>query len=112
MRLVTTIAELRAAIRSARQEGKRVGFVPTMGYLHAGHRTLISTARAETDFVVVSIFVNPMQFGPNEDLARYPRDLERDTALCEGAAVDLLFHPTAAASLNDGVGHSRSTSEM
>lgn len=96
MRLVTTVDELREAIRSARQAGKRIGFVPTMGYLHAGHRTLMTTARAETDFVVVSIFVNPMQFGPNEDLGRYPRDLERDTALCASVPVDLLFHPDVA----------------
>lgn len=95
MRLVTTIAELREAVRGARQTGKRIGFVPTMGYLHEGHRALMAAARQETDFVVVSIFVNPMQFGPNEDLARYPRDLERDTALCDSVPVDLLFHPTA-----------------
>jgi pantoate--beta-alanine ligase len=96
MRLVSTAAELREAVRSARQAGKRIGLVPTMGYLHAGHRTLMTTARAESDFVVVSIFVNPMQFGPNEDLARYPRDLERDTALCASVPVDILFHPDFA----------------
>lgn len=95
MRLVTTVAELREAVRGARQAGKRIGFVPTMGYLHEGHRSLMAAARQETDFVVVSIFVNPMQFGPTEDLARYPRDLERDTALCTTVPVDLLFHPTA-----------------
>ncbi|HLO04070.1 MAG TPA: pantoate--beta-alanine ligase [Symbiobacteriaceae bacterium] len=96
MRLVTTVAELREAIRGARQAGKRIGFVPTMGYLHEGHRSLMVTARQETDFVVTSIFVNPMQFGPNEDLARYPRDLARDTELCASVPIDLLFHPTAA----------------
>lgn len=102
MRRVTTVAELRQAIQAARQSGKRIGFVPTMGYLHAGHRALMTTARAETDFVVVSIFVNPMQFGPNEDLARYPRDLERDTALCESVPADLLFHPGVEEVYPDG----------
>lgn len=102
MRTVTTIAELREAVRGARQTGKRIGFVPTMGYLHEGHKTLMATARQETDFVVVSIFVNPMQFGPNEDLARYPRDLERDTALCASVPVDLLFHPAVDEVYPDG----------
>lgn len=102
MRLVTTVAELREAVRGARQAGQRIGFVPTMGYLHEGHRSLMAAARQATDFVVVSIFVNPMQFGPTEDLARYPRDLERDTALCASVPVDLLFHPTVAEVYPDG----------
>jgi len=93
MRIVTTIAEVREAVRQARHAGQRIGFVPTMGYLHEGHLTLMRQARSEAGFVVVSIFVNPTQFGPNEDFARYPRDLERDEALCASVSVDLLFHP-------------------
>jgi pantoate--beta-alanine ligase len=96
MQFVTTVADLRAAVKGARRAGRRIGFVPTMGYLHQGHTTLMEVARRESDFVVVSIFVNPMQFGPNEDLARYPRDLERDAARCAAASVDLLFHPDVA----------------
>ncbi|MFZ5826654.1 MAG: pantoate--beta-alanine ligase [Bacillota bacterium] len=93
MRLVARISEVREAVRAARAAGKRIGFVPTMGYLHEGHLTLMRRARQECDFVVVSIFVNPTQFGPNEDFARYPRDLERDAALCASVPVDLIFHP-------------------
>lgn len=91
--LARTVAEVRARIREARQGGRTVGLVPTMGALHEGHGSLIRAARAETGFVVVSVFVNPMQFGPNEDLARYPRRLEQDIDLCgrEGAA--LVFAP-------------------
>lgn len=96
MRLVETIAEVREAVRSARAAGKRLGFVPTMGYLHEGHLTLMRQARQECDFVVASIFVNPTQFGPNEDFARYPRDMERDSALCASVPIDLIFHPSVA----------------
>ena len=74
-------------------QGQSIGFVPTMGYLHEGHKSLIDCARKENDRVVVSIFVNPMQFGPAEDLADYPRDLEHDTQICESAGTDLIFHP-------------------
>src|SRR5579875_3068153 len=91
--LVTDIALLRHAIAEARQSGRTIGLVPTMGALHAGHLSLIESARAETGFVVVSIFVNPMQFGPHEDFHRYPRPLERDLELCSRAGVDLVFHP-------------------
>ena len=89
------IKQVREAVKEWKREGKSVGFVPTMGYLHEGHKSLIDAARRENDKVVVSIFVNPMQFGPTEDLATYPRDLDHDAALCESAGVDLIFHPEA-----------------
>jgi pantoate--beta-alanine ligase len=92
---VTSIAEMRERSRALRAEGRRVGFVPTMGYLHEGHLALVRLARELTDIVVVSVFVNPTQFGPSEDLDRYPRDLPRDSALAEEAGCDLLFVPTA-----------------
>ena len=94
MKTITTIAELRAVLDAERSAGRTVGFVPTMGYLHDGHASLMRAARADTDVVVVSIFVNPLQFGPTEDLAAYPRDLERDTALAAEAGVDLVFTPS------------------
>lgn len=93
MEILSTIAELREAIRANRSYMKRIGFVPTMGYLHAGHEALIRRAREECDLVVVSIFVNPTQFGPSEDFERYPRDLAHDTELCERAGASLIFHP-------------------
>lgn len=96
MRTVTTIDEVRKALDGERARGRRVGFVPTMGYLHEGHASLIRRARAETDVVVVSIFVNPLQFGPNEDLDSYPRDLDRDAAVAEASGADLLFTPSDA----------------
>lgn len=92
MRLITTIAELRQARAEWRRQGS-VGLIPTMGYLHAGHLSHAHAARAGNDIVVASIFVNPTQFGPNEDLARYPRDLPRDTALLASANVDAIFAP-------------------
>lgn len=91
---VATIAELRATLDARRAAGASVGFVPTMGYLHAGHTSLMDAARAETDVVVTSIFVNPLQFAAHEDLDSYPRDLARDTALAEAHGVDLLFVPS------------------
>ncbi|BBE70755.1 pantoate--beta-alanine ligase [Oharaeibacter diazotrophicus] len=93
MQVIDTIAGLRAAIAAHRRAGRTVGFVPTMGYLHQGHTTLVDRARAETDVVVTSIFVNPLQFAPTEDLARYPRDLPRDCALLEAHRCDIVFAP-------------------
>jgi pantoate--beta-alanine ligase len=89
-----TVSVLRTAIRAARNEGRSVGFVPTMGALHEGHLSLMRRARAECDFVVVSIFVNPTQFGPGEDFARYPRDLAKDSGLIQKLGVDAIFAPS------------------
>ena len=94
MQVVHTIADLRALLTPARENGHSIGFVPTMGYLHEGHLTLATNARQENDLVVMSIFVNPTQFGPNEDFDAYPRDLMRDTALAETVGVDFIFAPT------------------
>ncbi len=91
---VGTIGELRKRLDATRADGRSVGFVPTMGYLHDGHASLMRAARDSTDVVVTSIFVNPLQFAANEDLSAYPRDLERDSELAETAGVDLLFTPT------------------
>ena len=99
---VDTIGELRRRLDLARAEGRRVGFVPTMGYLHAGHASLMAAARADTDVVVASIFVNPLQFAPTEDLDAYPRDLAGDRALAEREGVDLLFVPSGAEMYPDG----------
>jgi pantoate--beta-alanine ligase len=88
-----TAEELRAAVATARQQGKSIGLVPTMGALHAGHVSLLRLARAETGFVVATIFVNPTQFGPHEDFARYPRTRPDDLRLCGAAGVDLVFVP-------------------
>ena len=96
MEVVHTIPELRAAVARARQAGKAIGFVPTMGCLHEGHLSLIRRAREEAAFVVVSIFVNPTQFGPNEDFSKYPRTFAEDHAGCEAAGASLIFAPTAA----------------
>jgi pantoate--beta-alanine ligase len=94
MRICSTIEAMRSACRAARGGGKRLGFVPTMGALHAGHLSLVRAAKASCDLVAASIFVNPTQFGPNEDLAQYPRNFERDRALLEKEGVELLFAPS------------------
>lgn len=91
--LVPTIVELRGRLDAARAAGQRVGFVPTMGYLHAGHGSLIAAARADNDLVVVSIFVNPLQFAADEDLSDYPRDLERDRQLAGEQGANMIFTP-------------------
>ncbi|MCQ2509664.1 MAG: pantoate--beta-alanine ligase [Lachnospiraceae bacterium] len=102
MKIEGTIAAVRAQVKAWKKEGLSVGFVPTMGYLHEGHASLIKAARANNDRVAVSIFVNPMQFGPTEDLASYPRDLEKDAALCESLGVDLIFHPEPEEMYHEG----------
>ncbi|MDR6998522.1 pantoate--beta-alanine ligase [Neobacillus niacini] len=94
MRVITTVKEMQSEVIKQKGQGKSVGFVPTMGFLHEGHLSLIKKARKENDLVVLSIFVNPLQFGPNEDFATYPRDFERDRALAECEGVDFLFHPS------------------
>lgn len=96
------INEVRERVNAWKREGLSVGFVPTMGYLHEGHKSLIEAARANNDRVVVSIFVNPMQFSPNEDLESYPRDLEKDSQLCDSVGVDLIFHPNPEEMYADG----------
>jgi pantoate--beta-alanine ligase len=93
MRVFSSIDELRHTLDALKRQGRTVGLVPTMGYLHAGHMELVARARAENDIVVVSIFVNPLQFAPAEDLSKYPRDLERDAAMLKQAGVNFLFSP-------------------
>ncbi|KAA9026102.1 pantoate--beta-alanine ligase [Niallia endozanthoxylica] len=96
MRVISTIAELKAVIKAEKSQQKTIGFVPTMGYLHEGHRALLKKARQENQFVVLSVFVNPLQFGPNEDLETYPRDFEQDQKTAEEENVDIMFHPSVA----------------
>ncbi|MEW9669799.1 pantoate--beta-alanine ligase [Ammoniphilus sp. 3BR4] len=96
MKIAETIEALRLWTAEQRAQGKTIGFVPTMGFLHEGHMSLVDEAKRHTDLTVMSIFVNPLQFGPNEDLERYPRDLERDQAMAEQRGVDLLFVPSVA----------------
>ncbi len=94
MKIYESSEQVRAAVRAAKSHGQRVGFVPTMGALHEGHLSLVRAARQQCPFVVASIFVNPAQFGPNEDFAKYPRNLERDRQMLESEGVSLLFAPT------------------
>jgi len=96
MKIVTTVQEIRDVVKQWRKEGYSIGFVPTMGYLHEGHESLMQAAKANHDKVVVSIFVNPMQFGKNEDLATYPRDMAHDSKVCEAMGVDIIFNPNAS----------------
>ena len=102
MKHVATIADLRSLLAATRADGRSVGFVPTMGYLHDGHVSLMRAARQDTDLVVSSVFVNPLQFAAHEDLDDYPRDLERDASLAEEAGVDLLFVPSVDEMYPDG----------
>ena len=93
MKVIKKITELRSLLQGYKKDGKTIGLVPTMGYLHRGHASLIQRAAQENDIVVVSHFVNPIQFGPNEDLSTYPRDIEADTKLAEEVGADFIFHP-------------------
>ena len=102
MKIVKTIAEVRAAVKEWRSEGLTVGLVPTMGYLHEGHASLIDASVRDNDRTVVSAFVNPMQFGPTEDLQSYPRDLEHDAALAEAHGADLIFNPEPEEMYHEG----------
>lgn len=96
MKIVKTIDEIREIVNTWKMEGKSIGLVPTMGFLHQGHESLINKAVSDNDKVVVSIFVNPLQFGPNEDLATYPKDLDKDSFICSKDSVDLIFAPEAS----------------
>ena len=102
MKIVKTIKEVREEVKAWRKEGLSVGLVTTMGYLHAGHQSLIAASVKDNDRTVVTIFVNPMQFGPTEDLESYPRDLERDAKLCEETGADLVFNPEPEEMYEDG----------
>ena len=101
MKIIKNIDELRENLKKVKIEGKSIGLVPTMGYLHEGHASLIRRARKDSDIVVVSDFVNPIQFGPNEDLLTYPRDLEADSKICEEIGVDYIFAPEASEMYQD-----------
>ena len=102
MFITHTIAETRDRIRQARAEGKSIGLVPTMGFFHEGHLSLMRQAREDNDFVVVSLFVNPIQFGPSEDFRDYPRDLDRDARVTEEVGVDLIFNPSVEEMYREG----------
>lgn len=102
IQVTTTVNKTREIISQWKRQGMTIGFVPTMGYLHEGHKSLIDKARKENDKVVVSVFVNPIQFSLNEDLDKYPRDFEADTKLCENSGVDVIFHPEAEEMYCDG----------
>lgn len=95
MKIITSVTEMQHETTMLRAAGRKIGYVPTMGFLHEGHRALLKRARSENDVVVLSIFVNPLQFGPTEDLDAYPRDFERDHAIAVAEGVDLIFYPSA-----------------
>lgn len=102
MKIATTIAEVRAQVREWKQQGLTVGLVPTMGYLHEGHASLVKTSVQQCDRTVASVFLNPTQFGPGEDLETYPRDFERDCALLTECGCDMVFHPEVSEMYPDG----------
>jgi pantoate--beta-alanine ligase len=104
LEIVETIADLRSIIGTVKKEGRTIGFVPTMGALHEGHMSLVRGSKAKDDFTVVSVFVNPTQFGPNEDFHKYPRPFEADAEKCEAAEVDLIFHPSVEEMYPEGFG--------
>lgn len=104
MQIINSPVEMQQAALALRRQGRTIGLVPTMGFLHAGHLSLVEIARRESDAVVLSIFVNPRQFGPHEDLAKYPRDLERDSDLCRRNGVDYIFNPPPGAMYPSGYG--------
>ncbi|WP_293443742.1 pantoate--beta-alanine ligase [Persephonella sp.] len=100
--LIRKIKDMKQIVKRLKKEGKTIGFVPTMGYLHEGHTSLIRCSKKDNDITVVSIFVNPIQFGENEDLDRYPRDLDRDIRICEKEGVDYVFYPSAGEMYPEG----------
>ena len=102
MKIATTIAEVRAQVREWKQQGLTVGLVPTMGYLHEGHASLVKTSVQQCDRTVASVFLNPTQFGPGEDLVTYPRDFEHDCALLTECGCDMVFHPEVSEMYPDG----------
>lgn len=104
LHIIRSVREMQETALQYRRSGKRIGVVPTMGYLHAGHASLIRAARMNTDIVITTIFVNPLQFAPTEDLSRYPRDLERDTVIAEEAGADILFTPSPKEMYPEGFG--------
>ena len=102
VKVVKTVEEVRKYVKEWRKNGETIGLVPTMGFLHAGHQSLIKRSVEDNDRTVVSVFVNPIQFGPNEDLEAYPRDLERDSQLCDETGADLIFNPEPSEMYKDG----------
>lgn len=112
MKLIDSVQEMRECCQRWRQEGKRIGFVPTMGWFHEGHLALMREASRRSDRVVVSLFVNPIQFGPNEDFDAYPRGLDRDMELARQCGVDVLYHPSASEMYPDGFQTSIGVAEL